>query len=52
MTTIVDGNAVAEEIRNGLADAIDALDEAGAKSGPATTLMNDDPADETYVSMK
>jgi len=52
MTTIIDGNAVAEEVRDGLADAIDALDEAGVKPGLATVLMSDDPASETYVSMK
>jgi len=52
MTTIIDGNAVAEEIRDGLADAIDALDEAGVKPGLATVLMSDDAASETYVSMK
>ena len=52
MTTIIDGNAVAEEIRAGLTDAIDALEDAGVKPGLATVLMSDDPASETYVSMK
>lgn len=52
MTTIIDDNAVAEEIRDGLAGAIDALDKADVKPGFATVLMSDDPASETYVSVK
>jgi methylenetetrahydrofolate dehydrogenase (NADP+)/methenyltetrahydrofolate cyclohydrolase len=52
MTEIIDGNAVAEEIRAGVADAVDALGEAGVTPGLATVLMSDDPASETYVSMK
>ena len=52
MTEIIDGNAVAAEVRTGLSDAIDTLDEAGVTPGLATVLMSDDPASETYVSMK
>ena len=52
MTTVIDGNAVAEEVRSGLADAIETLDDAGVTPGLATVLMSDDPASETYVSMK
>ncbi|MFB6108663.1 MAG: tetrahydrofolate dehydrogenase/cyclohydrolase catalytic domain-containing protein [Haloplanus sp.] len=52
MTDIIDGNAVAAEVRDGLADAIDTLDDAGTTPGLATVLMSDDPASETYVSMK
>jgi methylenetetrahydrofolate dehydrogenase (NADP+)/methenyltetrahydrofolate cyclohydrolase len=52
MTEIIDGNAVASEVRDGLADAIDTLADAGVTPALATVLMSDDPASETYVSMK
>ncbi len=52
MTEILDGNAVAEQIRDGLAAGISGLAEAGVRPGLATVLMSDDPASETYVSMK
>jgi len=52
MTQIIDGNAVAEEVRSGLAGAIETLGDAGVTPGLATVLMSDDPASETYVSMK
>ncbi|MGM0590298.1 MAG: tetrahydrofolate dehydrogenase/cyclohydrolase catalytic domain-containing protein [Halobacteriota archaeon] len=52
MTTIIDGNAVAAEVRAGLEDAIESLSDAGVTPGLATVLMSDDPASETYVSMK
>ncbi|MFB6207697.1 MAG: bifunctional methylenetetrahydrofolate dehydrogenase/methenyltetrahydrofolate cyclohydrolase FolD [Haloglomus sp.] len=52
MTEIIDGNAVAADIRDGLTDAIERLADADARPGLATVLMSDDPASETYVSMK
>lgn len=52
MTTVIDGNAVAADIRNSLSDAIDELDDEGVTPGLATVLMSEDPASETYVSMK
>jgi len=52
MTQIIDGNAVAQEVRDDLAVAIDQLAEAGVTPSLATVLMSDDPASETYVSMK
>jgi methylenetetrahydrofolate dehydrogenase (NADP+)/methenyltetrahydrofolate cyclohydrolase len=52
MTEVIDGNAVAADIRDGLTDAIERLADAGARPGLATVLMSDDPASETYVSMK
>jgi len=52
MTTVIDGNAVAEEIRDGLRESIDALADAGVTPGLATVLMSPDSASETYVSMK
>ncbi len=52
MTTVLDGNAVAADIRDGLRESIDTLTDAGARPGLATVLMSDDPASETYVSMK
>jgi methylenetetrahydrofolate dehydrogenase (NADP+)/methenyltetrahydrofolate cyclohydrolase len=52
MTEAIDGNAVAAEIREGLTGAIETLADADARPGLATVLMSDDPASETYVSMK
>ena len=52
MTDIIDGNAVAEEIRGELQNSIETLADAGVRPGLATVLMSDDPASETYVSMK
>jgi len=52
MTNVVDGNAVAEDVRNGLEDAIETLKSEGVQPGLATVLMSDDDASATYVSMK
>ncbi|MFB6165612.1 MAG: bifunctional methylenetetrahydrofolate dehydrogenase/methenyltetrahydrofolate cyclohydrolase [Haloarculaceae archaeon] len=52
MTEIIDGDAVAEEIRDGLSEGIDVLADADVTPTLATVLMSDDPASETYVSMK
>ena len=50
--TDIDGTAVAAEIRSGVADCVETLTEAGVEPALATVLMSDDPASETYVSMK
>jgi len=52
MTEVIDGNAVADGVKAGLADGIETLSDAGVQPGLATVLMSDDPASETYVSMK
>jgi methylenetetrahydrofolate dehydrogenase (NADP+)/methenyltetrahydrofolate cyclohydrolase len=52
MTEDIDGNAVAADIRESLAEGIEALESEGVTPGLATVLMSDDPASETYVSMK
>jgi len=52
MTEIIDGNAVADEIRAELSESIDALADADVTPGLATVLMSDDGASDTYVSMK
>ena len=52
MTERIDGNAVAARIREGLIDRIETLESHGVTPGLATVLMSDDPASETYVSMK
>ncbi|MFC7077944.1 bifunctional methylenetetrahydrofolate dehydrogenase/methenyltetrahydrofolate cyclohydrolase [Haloarcula halophila] len=52
MTEILDGNAVAQSVRDDLATAIDQLADEGVQPSLATVLMSDDPASETYVSMK
>ncbi|MFB6192175.1 MAG: tetrahydrofolate dehydrogenase/cyclohydrolase catalytic domain-containing protein, partial [Haloarculaceae archaeon] len=52
MTEIIDGEAVAAEIREGVAGCVETLVDHGVRPGLATVLMSDDPASETYVSMK
>ncbi|WP_188976267.1 bifunctional 5,10-methylenetetrahydrofolate dehydrogenase/5,10-methenyltetrahydrofolate cyclohydrolase [Halocalculus aciditolerans] len=52
MTTVIDGNAVAEDVRADVAATVDALDAEGVTPGLATVLMSDDDASSTYVSMK
>ncbi len=52
MTTVLDGNAIGDRIREDLSRCIDTLDDAGVTPGLATVLMSEDPASETYVSMK
>jgi len=52
MTHVIDGNAVAQRIRNDLGEAIETLKTNGTTPTLATVLMSDDPASETYVSMK
>ncbi|MFB6219005.1 MAG: bifunctional methylenetetrahydrofolate dehydrogenase/methenyltetrahydrofolate cyclohydrolase [Halobacteriaceae archaeon] len=52
MTLVLDGNEVGDRIREDLRACIDELADAGVTPGLATVLMSDDPASETYVSMK
>ena len=52
MTEIIDGNAVAEDVRDEVGEAVDELETEGITPTLATVLMSDDPASETYVSMK
>ncbi len=52
MTDVIDGDAIAGEIRGELEDAVEALADAGTRPTLATVLMSPDPASETYVSMK
>ncbi len=52
MTHVLDGNAVGDRIREELRDCIEALGDEGVTPGLATVLMSEDPASETYVSMK
>lgn len=52
MAEIIDGEAVAADIRDSLAESIDRLKAEGVEPGLATVLMSDDPASDTYVSMK
>jgi methylenetetrahydrofolate dehydrogenase (NADP+)/methenyltetrahydrofolate cyclohydrolase len=51
-TEIIDGNAVAADVRADVAEHVETLEDAGVTPGLATVLMSDDPASETYVSMK
>ncbi len=52
MTEIIDGKAVASDIRGDIAGCVETLTDAGVTPGLATVLMSDDAASETYVSMK
>jgi len=52
MTEIIDGDAVASDIRTELSECIETLADADEQPTLATVLMSDDPASETYVSMK
>ena len=52
MTQIIDGNSVAGDIRGEITDCVETLEDGGVTPGLATVLMSDDPASETYVSMK
>ncbi|MFO7925427.1 MAG: bifunctional methylenetetrahydrofolate dehydrogenase/methenyltetrahydrofolate cyclohydrolase [Halobacteriota archaeon] len=52
MTEVIDGEAVAADIRESLTECISTLKDEGVEPGLATVLMSDDPASETYVSMK
>jgi methylenetetrahydrofolate dehydrogenase (NADP+)/methenyltetrahydrofolate cyclohydrolase len=52
MTEVVDGDAIAADIRSDLGVAIDRLEAEGITPGLATVLMSDDPAPATYVSLK
>lgn len=52
MTTIIDGNEIGDRIRSGLDTEVERLAAANVTPGLATVLMSDDPASETYVSMK
>jgi methylenetetrahydrofolate dehydrogenase (NADP+)/methenyltetrahydrofolate cyclohydrolase len=52
MTTIIDGNQIADDIRADLTASVETLTDAGVTPGLATVLMSDDGASETYVSMK
>jgi len=52
MAEIIDGEAVAADVRDGVSECVDTLANAGVRPGLATVLMSDDPASETYVSMK
>ncbi|MFB6221499.1 MAG: bifunctional 5,10-methylenetetrahydrofolate dehydrogenase/5,10-methenyltetrahydrofolate cyclohydrolase [Halolamina sp.] len=49
---VIDGEAVAEQVRGEVASAVEQLRAAGVTPGLATVLMSDDPASETYVRMK
>ncbi|MFC4408431.1 tetrahydrofolate dehydrogenase/cyclohydrolase catalytic domain-containing protein [Haloarchaeobius iranensis] len=52
MTHVIDGNAVAESVRDDVRAAIDDLEAEGVTPGLATVLMGGDDGSATYVSMK
>ncbi|MEE6209991.1 tetrahydrofolate dehydrogenase/cyclohydrolase catalytic domain-containing protein [Salarchaeum sp. III] len=52
MTSVIDGNAVAADVREDVSAVVDTLTDAGVTPRLATVLMNDTQASATYVSMK
>lgn len=52
MAKILDGEALAEELRKGLRESVKDLADVGARPGLATVHMGDDPAAESYIKMK
>jgi methylenetetrahydrofolate dehydrogenase (NADP+)/methenyltetrahydrofolate cyclohydrolase len=52
VTTVLDGNAIGDRLREDLHDCIDDLEPEGVTPSLATVLMSEDPGSETYVSMK
>ncbi len=52
MTEIIDGEAVAADMRDDLQESVDRLADVADRPTLATVLMSPDPASETYVSMK
>lgn len=52
MTELIDGDAVAKDLRDDLRSCVETLTDAGERPTLATVLMSPDPASETYVSMK
>jgi methylenetetrahydrofolate dehydrogenase (NADP+) / methenyltetrahydrofolate cyclohydrolase len=51
-TRIIDGNAIALEVRNGLRRRVAALSAAGVQPGLAVIRVGDDPASKIYVRNK
>jgi 5,10-methylene-tetrahydrofolate dehydrogenase/methenyl tetrahydrofolate cyclohydrolase len=50
---IIDGKAIAEELRKDIAEGVEELVESGGpRPGLATVLVGENPASETYVRMK
>lgn len=52
MTTILDGNEIADQIKTDVTTCTERLVDEGVTPGLATVLMSTDGASETYVSMK
>ncbi len=52
MAQIIDGKAIATEIREGLKREVEALRQQGIAPGLAVVLVGDNPASVTYVRMK
>ena len=50
--TIIDGKAIAAEVREEVAAEVKALGERGVTPGLATVLVGDDPASKVYVTSK
>lgn len=52
LATLIDGKAVAAQVRAQVAARVAALAERGVRCGLATVLVGDNPASHTYVRMK
>ena len=49
---IIDGKAIADEMKAAIAEGVKKLAESGIKPGLATVLVGENPASHTYVGMK
>jgi len=49
---IIDGKAIADEMKAEIAEGVKKLAASGIKPGLATVLVGDNPASHTYVGMK
>ena len=52
MTQIIDGKAVAAELKDTIAEAVNVLAEDNIKPGLAVVLVGEDPASDVYVRNK
>ena len=50
--SLIDGKAIAADVRSEVADEVRRLSERGVRPGLATVLVGDDPASRVYVSSK
>lgn len=52
MSNVLDGDALADELRKGLRESVKNRADVGVRPGLATVHLGDDPAAESYIKMK